>query len=637
MSGASLLARLRQAVLLVPKALYKGGGLSGAAARAWAIYRDKGASGLLQSMRVLVRGSGPPLMADATRPDRLQYREWVKRHGRPLPAPQRRALLDALESAPAAAAIRFVIFLDAHAADAPLLARALESLRAQGWQAWSCRVAFDADDGAVAAGFEQAAARDARLVRDTGAADEVAADAEWWIHMDARDVLFDDALLWVAQAVHAHPQAELVYSDEDRITADGVRTAGYFKPAWNPDLLRSQDCMSRLGAFRARTVQALGGVQAAMGEARFYDLVLRVTRRVQAAQIIHVPRVLYHRHVARADAPDAMDPAEYVPEDGERALAASLAQQGVDATAERVSHGFRVRYALPADPPLVSLIIPTRNGLQLVRQCIESIFARTDYLRYEIVLVDNGSDDPAALAYFAELAQHPQVRVLRDDRPFNYSALNNDAAAVARGEVLGLINNDIEVISPGWLTEMVAIALQPGVGAVGARLWYPDRTLQHGGVVLGYRHGVADHAHRHLRAGEAGYFARADLMQTFSAVTAACLLVRRAHFDAVGQLDAENLVVAYNDVDFCLRLRKAGLRNVWTPYADLFHHESATRPSDASPSQIARFRKEAQFMEARWAALIADDPAYSPNLTLAQEDFSLAWPPRALPPGGRHG
>src|SRR5690606_7449119 len=241
--------------------------------------------------------------------------------------------------------------------------------------------------------------------------------------------------------------------------------------------------------------------------------------------------------------------------------------------------------------------------------------------------------DPQALAYFEQLKQHPKLRVLRDDSPFNYSALNNQAAAVARGEVLGLINNDIEVISPGWPGEMVSIALQPGLGAVGARLRYPDGTLQHGGVVLGYRRGVADHAHRHLPQGEPGYFGRAALLQTFSAVTAACLVVRKDRFDAVGRLDEEHLKVAFNDVDLCLRLREAGWRNVWTPYADLYHHESATRPSDLRPEQVERFKREEQFMFDRWGELLFNDPAYSPNLTMALEDFSLAWPPREAAKG----
>lgn len=637
MTGRSARERVKHLIEAVPRAVYKGGGLKGTAGRAWRIFRQRGFSGVLRSARVLVGGGGPPLMADASRPDRLQYREWVKRHGQPLPGAEQQARVDALQRK--ASGLRFVVFVDAQTGTAEQIGRAMESLRRQSWPHWECRLCRlpAGDAGGEAAGSWAADARVSLSPHapfsERGAAD----DAVWWIRLDGRDALFEDALLWVAEAALAQPQAALIYADEDRLTAAGERTAGYFKPAWNLDLLRAQDYMSRLAAFRSPLLAAAGGLDPAMGEAQHYDLVLRCTQQLKAAQIVHVPRVLYHRHVASEGAPDAMDPAEYVPADAERALAAALAREQVSAKVERTPAGLRVRYALPERLPLVSLIIPTRNGLSLVRQCVRSIFDKTDYPNYEIILVDNGSDDAAALAYFEELARDPRVRVLRDDGPFNYSALNNQAAAIARGEVLGLINNDIEVISPDWLSQMVGCVLQPGVGAVGAALWYANMTLQHGGVVLGYRGGVADHAHRGVPHGHAGYFGRCALAQNFTAVTGACLIVRKDLFEAVGALDAVKLKVAYNDVDLCLRLHETGARNVWLPSVDMFHHESATRPSDFHEAQFARFKGEHDYMFARWATLIADDPAYSPNLTLDNDDFSLAWPPRAIPSEGRHG
>lgn len=617
MSGpGGTMSRLRRLASLVPAAIRKGGGVGGMSRRMVQIFREKGARGVMRSVGVLLGGGGPPLMADAGRPDRLQYREWIKRHDLPLSDEARRAASKAYAALPRKP--RFVVIIDARQATGAQLARAVESLTAQSLAAWRGLVV-----GGEAAPLAPAAEGEPVTLQA----------GEWLVLFDGRDTLAPDAMLRLAESLRAHPAAQLMYSDEDRIADNGERSAGYFKPAWNPDLARSQDLLVRLGAFEGSLVERAGGFRPGGGDAAGYDLALRCADAAAPDAIVHVPSVLYHRHVADARRPDAMDPAEYAPEGGELALQAHLARHGVRASVERDAHGFRVRYHLPDAPPLVTLIIPTRNGLALVRQCIESIFEKTDYPHYEIVLVDNGSDDPAALAYFDELRQHPQVRVLRDDSPFNYSALNNQAAAIARGEVLGLINNDIEVISPGWLTEMVSIALQPGVGAVGARLWYPDGALQHGGVVLGYRRGVADHAHRHLARGEAGYFGRAALLQTFSAVTAACLLVRKDRFDAVGRLDEEHLKVAFNDVDLCLRLREAGYRNVWTPYADLYHHESATRPSDLRPEQVERFMREERFMFDRWGELLFNDPAYSPNLTIAQEDFSLAWPPRVPVPG----
>jgi GT2 family glycosyltransferase/glycosyltransferase involved in cell wall biosynthesis len=304
-----------------------------------------------------------------------------------------------------------------------------------------------------------------------------------------------------------------------------------------------------------------------------------------------------------------------------------------------VGHGYRIRYALPSTfpkLPLVSLIIPTRNGLDLLRQCIDSIQQKTAYRPFEIIVVDNGSDDPATLDYLQLIAVEANVQILRIDAPFNYSALNNAAVKVAKGELVGLVNNDIEVISSDWLGELVSHAMRPGVGAVGARLWFPDNTLQHGGVVLGI-HSWAAHAHNHFPRGSLGYKGRMALVQNFSAVTGACLLVRKSAFEAVGGLNEDALKISCNDVDFCLKLQKIGLRNVWTPFADLYHHESATRGFEDTPAKKARFAGELAYMQRHWAAELHNDPAYSPNLTLNAQDFGLAWPPRvawsaALPP-----
>jgi len=313
---------------------------------------------------------------------------------------------------------------------------------------------------------------------------------------------------------------------------------------------------------------------------------------------------------------------------GKKALNEHFQRQKINASAEISGHDYRVRYSLPAPPPMVTLIIPTRNGLQLLRPCIDGILKKTAYPNYEILIVDNASHDPETLQYFNELLSESRVRVLRDEHPFNYSALNNTAAKSAHGEVLGLLNNDLDVISPDWLSEMVGIAMQPKVGAVGARLWYPNETIQHAGVILGIM-GGAGHAHKGFPKWNHGYVRRANLIQGLSAVTGACLVIRKAIYEEVGGLDETNLQVAFNDIDFCLRVREAGYRNVWTPYAELYHHESATRGrDDDTPEKQARFAKEVQYMTQRWGDQLLNDRAYSPNLTLDHEDFSLAWPPR---------
>jgi GT2 family glycosyltransferase len=288
-----------------------------------------------------------------------------------------------------------------------------------------------------------------------------------------------------------------------------------------------------------------------------------------------------------------------------------------------------VRYALPDILPLVSLIIPTRNGLQLLQQCIESIVQKTTYPNYEILIIDNGSDELEILEYFKVLVTDSRIRVIRDHSPFNYSALNNAAVKLARGELIGLINNDIEVISPDWLSEMVSHALRPEVGAVGAKLLYLNSTVQNAGDILGVGIGhIAGHAHKDLPRDEHGYFGRANLIQSFSAVTAACLVIRKSTYESLGGLNEVDLQIVYNDVDFCIRLRNAGYRNIWTPYAELYHHESATRGYEDTPEKKARFKREIAYMQSQWGDALQNDPAYSPNLTIHKGDFSLAWPPR---------
>jgi GT2 family glycosyltransferase len=254
--------------------------------------------------------------------------------------------------------------------------------------------------------------------------------------------------------------------------------------------------------------------------------------------------------------------------------------------------------------------------------------SKTSYPNYEILVVDNGSDQSETLDYLQMLIANPKIRVVRDNYAFNYSALNNYAVAFAKGEVLALVNDDIEVCesSVDWLTEMVSHALRPGVGAVGARLWYPNQTLQHAGMVL--VGGVARHVHKHLPKGDTGFNGRAVLTQNFSAVTGACLVVKKALFEQVGGLNDQELAVGFNDVDFCLKLGEAGYRNIWTPHAELIHHESATRGQDNSPEKQRRAEKELRYMRKRWGDKLFNDPAYNPNLTDGRDDMSFAWPPR---------
>ena len=448
--------------------------------------------------------------------------------------------------------------------------------------------------------------------------------------LDHDDLLAPDALFWIAREILQAPDALLIYSDEDKLDAKSKRCDPHFKPEWSPDLLLSYNYINHFAVYRTESVRELGGLREGFEGAQDYDLVLRVVAGSKPEQIRHIPRVLYHWRITESSTAGQETQKPYALRAAQRAIGEYLAQLGraaeVSAASELVGAN-RVRYALPAAPPLVTIIIPTRNGLNLLQTCLDSIAAKTDYPNYEILIIDNNSDDPATLLYFDDLVENGRARVEPYPHPFNYAAINNMAVEHARGDVLCLMNNDIEVLTPDWLSEMTGHALRPEVGAVGARLWYPNETLQHGGVIVGLG-GVAGHSHKYFRRGDLGYFGRTVVIQNFSAVTAACMVLRKEVYEQSGGMEAEHLQVAFNDVDFCLKIGELGLFIVWTPYAELYHHESISRGHENTPEKIVRFQRECAYMKSRWQDMLQNDPAYSPNLTLNTEDFAYAWPPR---------
>jgi glycosyltransferase involved in cell wall biosynthesis len=446
--------------------------------------------------------------------------------------------------------------------------------------------------------------------------------------LDHDDKLHPLALHYVSEAIARNPDAGLLYTDEDKLDAQGHRYDPYFKCAFNYELLLAQNMISHLGVYRRDLVSDLGGLRSDFDGSQDYDLALRACEKLNPSQIIHIPRVLYHWRAASGSTALSPDCKPYAIAAARAAVSAHLNRIGKAATvtaAPEVLTMNRVRFSLPDPNPPVSIIIPTRDGGDHLKACLDSIQQKTTYPHFDIIVVDNGSREAATVRFLQGITS-AQVRVIRDDSPFNFSVLNNRAVASASGDFVCLMNDDIEVITPDWIEEMLSFATQSGIGAVGARLWYPNGLLQHAGVILGLR-SAADHVHRFLPRGAPGYFGRAVLHQSFSAVTAACMIVRRSTYQQVNGLD-ETLTVACNDVDFCLRLREAGFRNVWTPYAEMLHHESASRGPDAIPEHYNRVAAEQYFMQGRWGSLLYQDPAYSPNLTLEREDFSLAWPPR---------
>ena len=459
------------------------------------------------------------------------------------------------------------------------------------------------------------------------------ASGEFIVLLDHDDVLPRHALIAVVYELNRHPDADLVYSDEDKIDQHGRRFAPYFKSDWNPELFYGQNMISHLGVYRRAIVERVGGFREGFEGSQDYDLALRVIEQTTPDRIRHIPHILYHWRAIRGSVALAVGEKLYAHDAARRAIQDHFDRTGVRARCEpapRLPSHHRVRYPLPEDRPHVTIVIPTRDRVDMLARCVDSITSRSTYAPYDIVIVDNGSSLPESRAYFERAQRDARISVLRVDEPFNFSRLNNLAVARAQGTLLCFLNNDMEVISPQWLEEMVGLAIQDDIGAVGAMLYHPDDTIQHAGVILGLG-GLAAHAHRNLPRGQAGYFGRATLTQALSAVSAACLMVRKTAFERVGGFD-EALAVAYNDVDFCLRLRQCGLRNVWTPFAELYHFESASRGADTSGTARERLLVEAEVMRARWNGALHADPYFNANLSLDRPDFALAYPPRHAAP-----
>ena len=614
------------------------GGLTKSTFKTFGIYKRDGWQGIKQRLFAVHFSMNQPAIAveDGQIVEGNDYGEWIRQYDT-LTDKTRRKMLERIKEFAYKPLISIV--MPTYNSKLEWLVEAIESVRIQIYPNWELCIADDASTSeSIRTILERYAKEDSRIkivFREKNGHISASSNSaielvtgEYIALLDHDDLLAEHALYWVTDAINAQPTAQLIYSDEDKIDQIGRRYDPYFKSDWNPDLFLSHNMISHLGVYRAGLVREIGGFREGYEGSQDYDLALRCVEHIDTHEIVHIPRVLYHWRSHPGSTAQAGSEKDYALLAGARALNDHFDRKGISANAELLEFGmYRAQYDIPTPAPLVSLIIPTRNSLNLIQRCVNSILDKTTYENYEIIIVDNDSDDSKALDYLTSLVSDYRIRVLFDKRPFNFSALNNSAVLKARGEYLGLINNDIEVITPQWLDEMMSLASQPGVGAVGACLWYPNDTLQHGGCVTGLL-GVAGHLHRNLPKGHFGYFGRAKLIQTLSVVTAACMVIKKSIYQEVGGLDETNLKVAFNDVDFCLRVREAGYRNIWTPYAELYHHESATRGFEDTPEKQMRFQDEVCYMQKRWGNILLNDPAYNPNLTLCREDFSFAWPPR---------
>jgi glycosyltransferase involved in cell wall biosynthesis len=518
------------------------------------------------------------------------------------------------------------------------LRAAIKSVQDQFYPGWELCVADRSPpESAVASLLREAQARDPRikLIREEikggiFAARNAAfglASGSFIALLDHDDLISPRALYEVAARLVAQPAVDIIYSDQDLIDDTGIRSMPYFKPDWNPELMLGQNLIDRLGIFRRTQVERIGGFRTGLEGSQDYDLALRMVARTTPDRILHIPKVLYHRRKGSHDSELVRNGCA---SNAQCAVRAFLSRGMPDARVEPAASSpawNRVIYPVPQREPLVSVVIPSRNHAHLLARAVEGLLDRTDYRSLEVLIVDNGSDEPAALALLDRLARDSRVRVLRCPGPFNYSALNNLAVREAVGSLILLLNNDIDVINPDWLREMVSHAIRPGIGAVGAKLLYPDGSIQHGGITVGM-FGVADRQYLNKPSSDSGYFGHLKLTRNVTAVTAACLLIRRDAYLEVGGLNEISLPVAFNDVDLCLKLMDRGYRNIWTPFAELYHLESASRGSDQSGAKFTRLKREIAYMRRRWGPWLDNDPQWNPNLSLHSTGISLAFPPR---------
>lgn len=513
------------------------------------------------------------------------------------------------------------------------LCQMIDSLQAQTYGNWELCIANGSpDDREMAEVLEKYASEDSRirimeLKENLGIAENTnqaitMARGEFVGLMDHDDLLAPNALYEVVSAVNREPLADAIYTDEDKVTASlDEHFQPHLKPDFNLDLLRSNNYICHFFVVRRSVVEKIGGFRREFDGAQDYDFIFRCVEA--SRKVVHVPEILYHWRTHKASTADNPASKMYAFDAGKRAIEAHLQRTGTKGT---VSHtpdlGFyRVQYPVQGKP-LVSIIIPNKDEKETLQACLDSIRKSTDYKNYEIIIVENNSTEDETFAYYRELAKEPDIRLLRWKKEFNYSAINNFGAKHAKGEYLLFLNNDVTIITPEWMREMLGVCQRPEVGAVGVKLIYPDNTIQHAGCVVGIG-GIAGHMFVDMPAERTGYLHKASLLQDMSAVTAACMMTRKSVFEQVGGF-TEKLAVAFNDVDLCLKINRAGYLVVYDPYAKLYHMESKTRGAEDNKAKVRRFQTEIEYMRCNWLDILKNgDPCYNKNLSLTKWNYSL--------------
>ncbi|MEL6495170.1 MAG: glycosyltransferase [Cyanobacteria bacterium J06623_7] len=518
--------------------------------------------------------------------------------------------------------------------DAEFLRQAIESVLGQAYPRWELCLADDCSTKSyVWSILQEYAQKDSRIkvmqrstnghiCHASNSALELAS-GEYIALLDHDDLLAPHALAEVVKLLSKHPEADFIYSDEDKVNTQNIHSDPYFKPDWCPDTFLSRMYTCHLGVYRHSLIKEVGGFRPGFEGSQDYDLVLRVTEKTD--HIFHIPDVLYHWRIHSQSTAAFADAKTYAFDAGQKAIAEAIVRRGQPGrviSKLQFPGVYTVRYEIQ-EQKLVSIIIPTRDLAETLHTCLKSIFTKTTYSNYEVIVIDNGSQEAktAECLVYWQQEQPDRLRCYRYDIPFNYSRINNYAVSKARGDYLLFLNNDTEVISSDWIEAMVEQVQRESIGAVGGLLLYPDDTIQHAGVVLGL-FDVAGHGHRNFAADQPGYISQIVSTNNYSAVTAACLMCRRETFTEVGGFE-ERLQVAFNDVDFCLKLVSRGYRNIYLPHVVLYHYEYKSRGSEDSPKKQARFAQEIAYMKQTWQELCDRDPCYNPHLTRDYEDYRL--------------
>lgn len=528
------------------------------------------------------------------------------------------------------------VIIPAYKTKLEILKETLGSLQSQIYQNWEACICIDGElEPSVRAYLEALTQSDPRVLLTSnetsmgiaGATNQAfsLATGAWTGFLDHDDLLRPHSLATFVEVIENNPDVKIIYSDEDKVDDEGKRFDPYFKCGFSDELILSMNYFNHLTMIETNEIRKAGIWNSDLDGAQDYDMVLRVISNIARDAIFHIPKILYHWRASQYSEALTRDIKQNANFAGAKAVENYLNREDISASVTICAHSGYNRVTLPkthGEAAKISIIIPTRNQKNLLERCVTSIFENTTYPNFEIIIIDNESDDDATKKYMADVSQNEAITVLNYDKPFNYSAINNFAVEHAAGDIICLLNNDTKVLTSGWLSEMQAWLNREGVGCVGAKLLYPNQTVQHGGVILGIG-GIAGHSHKYFPTSELGYYGRLSVVQNFSAVTAACMMFKKTDFLKVGGLNAEDLAVSYNDVDLCLKFLSAGLRTVWTPYVELIHYESMSRGKGVSDEKRVQWSNEARYMRLTWESLLEEDPYYSPNLTRLREDFSF--------------